>query len=64
MKKAFQFDTQVPDRKENISLHNYTYIAGGFNKNGSLILLDKVDNLCLLEILGIICRSCFSIPTF
>lgn len=44
MQKAFQFDTQVPDRRENMSLHNFTYIIGGFNKNGTLILLDKVDN--------------------
>ena len=50
MQKAFQFDTQVPDRRENMSLHNYTYIAGGFNKNGTLILLDKVDSWCLLEV--------------
>lgn len=64
MKKAFQFDTQVPDRRENMSLHNFTYIAGGFNKTGTPPLLDKVDNWCLLEILGVICCSCFSIPTF
>lgn len=44
MQKAFQFDTQVPDRKENMSLHSFTYIVGGFNKNGTLILLDEVDN--------------------
>ena len=44
MKKAFQFDTQVPDRRENMSLHNFTYIAGGFNKTGTPPLLDKVDN--------------------
>lgn len=44
MQKAFQFDTQVLDRRENMSLHNFTYIVGGFNKNGTLILLDKVDN--------------------
>ena len=42
MQKAFQFDTQVPDRRENMYLHNFTYIVGGSNKNGTLILWTKL----------------------